>query len=125
MRTSTLSGARAIFVLGVISSAPCALMAPSPAVARELRVDTTYMAFSPESIQVEVGDRVTWVNNSGVMHEIFFPVNPTDSGEPRLRYTLTSNREISIIMTKPGEFDYFCRWHGMQGQIHVVQKSLH
>ena len=100
-------------------------MAPSAAEAREVRVDAAYMAFSPETIRVKVGDRITWVNHSGVMHEIFFPANPTDSGEPRLRYTLSGNREISITMTKPGDFDYFCRWHGMQGQIHVAPKSAH
>ena len=124
MRAPASIGARAVLLFWLILFAPrYGLMASLPAEARELRIDTTYMAFSPGTVQVEVGDRVTWVNHSGVMHEIFFPVNPTDSGEPRLRYTLTGNREISITMSKPGDFDYFCRWHGMQGHIHVAAKS--
>jgi plastocyanin len=124
MRSTALSGARAIFFLGASATAVCGgLVAPSAAEASEVRVDTAYMAFSPETIRVKVGDRITWVNHSGVMHEIFFPINPTDSDDARLRYTLTGNREISITVTKPGDFDYFCRWHGMQGHIHVAGQS--
>lgn len=124
MRTPVSNGARENWFLEIIAIAFCGgLLATAAAEARELRVDTAYMAFSPETIRVNVGDRITWINHSGVMHEIYFPINPTDSDEARLRYTLTGNREISITMTKPGDFDYFCRWHGMQGHIHVAGKS--
>jgi plastocyanin len=97
-------------------------MAPSAAHSSEIKIYANYLEFSPQAIQAAVGDRVTWINNSGVMHEIYFPENPTDTQEPRLHYVLPSNRSVSIIVSKPGAYDYFCRWHGMHGSIHVVRQ---
>jgi len=98
---------------------------PSLAESREIRISTAYMAFSPASVEAEVGDRITWINDSGVKHEIYFSVNPTNSGPRRLDHVLSGNGgELSITVSKPGEYDYFCRWHGMHGSIRVTRKSL-
>ena len=124
VRTLTLPRVRSISLWSSILFTPiCALMASSAAESGEARITTANLAFSPEVVQVAVGDHVTWVNDSGVMHEIYFPVNPTDSTEQRLDYVLTGSRIISIIVTKPGKYNYFCRWHGMHGSIQVVPKS--
>ena len=123
-RAPAFTRLRAFFLWGSILFTPIwGLMPSSVAESSEMRVYTTYLAFAPEAIQISVGDSVTWVNDSGVMHEIYFPINPTDSSEQRLDYVLTGSRSLSIIVTKPGEYDYFCRWHGMHGSIHVVQKT--
>lgn len=106
-------------------SIACGLTMPALAESKEIQISTTYLSFSPASIAAEVGDRIVWLNNSGVLHEIYFPVNPTNSGEPRLRYVLNGNRDVSIIVSKPGDYVYFCRWHGMQGSIHVARQSAH
>lgn len=96
----------------------------SGAAAREVQIHATIaLAFLPRVVQVEVGDRITWINDSGVMHEIYFQNNPTSSGEDRLRYVLTGVHKISIVVTRPGNYDYVCRWHGMWGSIRVAEKS--
>ena len=97
-----------------------ALTMPSLAESREIRVYTTYIAFSPASIEAEVGDRITWINDSGVLHEIYFPVDPTNSGKRHLQHVLNSSRAVSIIVSKPGDYNYYCRWHGLRGSIHVA-----
>jgi hypothetical protein len=76
-----------------------------------------------DGLGIFAGDRITWINDSGVMHEIYFQNNPTSSGEERLRYVLTGVHKISIVVTRPGDYDYVCRWHGMWGSIRVAEKS--
>ena len=92
---------------------------PYLAEARELQIFISGIAFSPERIHANIGDRIKWVNNDGVRHEIFFARNPTISGAAQLRYQLGPDQSISIIVTKPGDYDYMCRWHGMLGSIHI------
>ena len=101
----------------------CCMLAPLAASSRELTIvtDLAFLAFSPESVQVEIGDRITWINNDGILHEIYFPISPSNSDEKRLRYLLTNKHSVSTIVTKPGEYDYYCRYHGMHGHIRVVQ----
>jgi plastocyanin len=87
--------------------------------AQELQIFISGIAFSPQRIGAHVGDRITWINNDGVRHEIFFERNPTDSAGSRLRYQLRPEQSVSIIVSNPGDYDYVCRWHGMSGSIHI------
>jgi plastocyanin len=92
---------------------------PYTAEARELQIVINGIAFMPEQINAKVSDRIKWTNNDGVRHEIFFAKNPTVSGAAHLRYQLNPGESASIIVTKPGDYDYMCRWHGMLGSIHI------
>ena len=112
MRSTVLTGCCVILLLG-------ASILPSAAEAQEIPIAINGIAFSPKIIHVHVGDRISWVNNDAVRHEILFARNPTDSEDPRLRYQLKPGQNVSIIVTKPGDYDYKCRWHGMTGSIHV------
>lgn len=87
--------------------------------ARELKIVISGIAFSPQTIHAHVGDRIRWINNDGVRHEIYFARNPTLSKAPYLRYQLRPNQSVSITVTKHGEYDYICRWHGMLGSIRI------
>ncbi len=100
-----------------------ALSFPSIAQGQEITIHIYDLAFSPESILVQVGDRVTWINQSGVRHEIYFPTNPSNSGMQKIDHVLAPDRVFSIIVTQPGKYDYFCRWHGMQGTINVEKNK--
>ena len=91
----------------------------SAAKAQELTISINGIAFLPQRIDAHRGDRITWVNNDGVRHEIFFSKNPTDSANTQIRYQLRPGESISIIVTKYGNYDYMCRWHGMLGTVHV------
>jgi len=96
-----------------------ALVFSAAAKAEEVRIFISGIAFSPQRVNAYVGDRINWVNNDGVRHEIFFARNPTNSPGSHLRYQLKPNQSVSIIVTKPGNYDYICRWHGMVGSIHI------
>ena len=117
---------RATILLGSIAILPLGdLLIPSIANAKDVQILVTAdRSFSPQAIRANVGDRITWINTSGIRHEILFSENPTNSGDQRLHYALTSDRTVSIVVTKPGNFDYVCRWHGMWGSIHIDAMPL-
>jgi plastocyanin len=96
-----------------------ALIFVSAVKAQELTISINGIAYWPQSINAHRGDRIIWVNNDGVRHEIFFSKNPTDSADTHIRYNLRPGESISIIVTKRGDYDYMCHWHGMLGTIHV------
>jgi len=96
-----------------------ALVYSAAAKAHDVQIFISGIAFSPQKISAHVGDRINWINNDGVQHEIFFDRNPTNSAGPLLRYQLRPDQSVSIIVTKSGDYDYICRWHGMLGSIHV------
>jgi plastocyanin len=112
MRSIILIGSFIFLLIG-------ASIVPSVAEAQEIPIVLNGIAFSPQRIHAHVGDRISWVNNDAVRHEILFARNPTDSENPHLRYQLKPGQSVSIIVTKPGDYNYKCRWHGMTGSIHV------
>ena len=72
-------------------------------------------AFSPQSLKVKVGTKVTWTNNDGVTRTVTAD-NGTFSSGP-----LTSGHSFSFSFTKAGTYTYFCSIHrGMKATI-VVQ----
>ena len=112
MRSIVLTGCLVILLLG-------ASIDPATAEAQEIPIVINGIAFAPRILHVHVGDRISWSNSDAVMHEILFAGNPTDSEDPRLRYQLKPGQSVSIVVTKPGDYDYMCRWHGMTGSLHV------
>lgn len=91
--------------------------------AKDIHVHTAInLTFVPQEVHAVVGDRIVWTNDSRVRHEVAFSANPTDSGERRLIRQLPANRTVSIVVSRPGSYDYACRWHGMWGKIVVEDK---
>jgi plastocyanin len=124
MGRSEFLGMRSIvFVVSIALILIGAPIIPSAVEAKEIQVFINNISFSPQAIHAAVGDRITWINNDGVLHEIYFSGNPTNSGDPRLRYQLRFSQRVSVIVTKPGDYDYVCRWHGMSGSIHIDKKT--
>ena len=122
MGISELLGMRSIVIVECIAlTLVGGAIAPSAVAAKEIRITISNISFSPQAIHADAGDRITWINKDGVLHEIYFSGNPTNSGGQRLRYQLRPSQTVSIIVTKPGDYDYVCRWHGMSGYIHVDQ----
>jgi len=78
-------------------------------------------SFTPESLNVSVGDKVTWVNQGQAAHTTTSgldgkPDGRWDSGQvdPRASY--------SHVFSEPGNFHYYCTPHqamGMKGVISV------
>lgn len=86
-------------------------------------VDVTNNLFTPETVSVQVGDTVIWINSQG-RHNVNglqsrFPDNPESFGN-----SVGSGWEFSHVFTIPGLFDYQCDPHvqfGMVGQVIVME----
>jgi plastocyanin len=89
--------------------------AEAPAAA-EVPVDIRDFAYSPNPVEIAVGDAVTWTNQDEVPH--------TATGEDRdvlQSGTISPGASFSQVFSEAGEFGYFCEFHpNMTGTI-VVQ----
>ena len=67
--------------------------------------------FSPQAIQINSGDTVTWKNNGGVQHTV------TGFGVDE---SLSPGQAFSHTFNQTGTFDYECTIHqGMNGTVTV------
>ncbi len=89
--------------------------AEAPA-AVEVPVDIRDFAYSPDPVEIAVGDTITWTNQDQVPH--------TATGEDRdvlQSGTISPGSSFSQVFSEAGEFGYFCEFHpNMSGTI-VVQ----
>ena len=78
--------------------------ANKPAV-REVTIDN--FAYSPQTLTVPRGTRVTWVNHDDVPHTV------TSSAKPRAfaSQALDTDDRFEHVFTKPGVYEYFCAVH--------------
>ena len=90
--------------------------ASDAAAAAEVPVDIRDFAYSPNPVEIAVGDSVTWTNQDEVPH--------TATGENRdvlQSGTISPGSSFSQVFSEAGEFGYFCEFHpNMTGTI-VVQ----
>jgi plastocyanin len=75
--------------------------------------------FAPESLEVAVGDTVTWVNQGAVQHsatsgEVGAPDGKWDSG------LLSSGGSFMHVFTAAGNYHYYCLLHGSMGMKGVI-----
>ncbi|MDQ2767263.1 MAG: cupredoxin domain-containing protein [Gemmatimonadota bacterium] len=66
----------------------------------------TNFAFTPPSIQIAAGDRVTWTNDDDVPHRIQ-SVNSAFAPSA----VLDTKASYDVALTRPGEYKYFCSLH--------------
>jgi plastocyanin len=113
----------------VLLVACIAAMSVTPALAADHTVVMTgdyfgNMFFEPASLNIGVGDRVRWFNNSLVIHT-------STSGEECLGDGLWSTGSVNpgatsafVTFNSLGSYVYYCRFHcemGMVGEIAVSQ----
>jgi plastocyanin len=73
-------------------------------------------AFSPASLTVKKGTKVTWVNNDGPAHT----VTATDNGNTFNSGTIAPGSSYSFTFTTAGDFNYNCTIHPqMVASVHV------
>jgi plastocyanin len=97
----------------------------------EYAVEIETFQFGPKTIEVEVGDTVTWTNNDAILHTVTSGTreyDPTDSG--RVTKTDKSGRfdeqldgkgsTAEVTFDEPGTYHYFCDRHpGMEADVDV------
>ena len=96
-----MSGARE---LAVILGLCCAGLAPA-AEARNHRVAIENMKFTPEALEVKVGDTVIWTNKDIVPHTATATQKAFDSGP------IATNAEFKFRAKRAGELAYVCLFH--------------
>lgn len=72
-------------------------------------------AYSPSTITVRVGQRITWVNEDGALHDVV-----STDGEKIESELFPKGESFSFTPTRRGEIYYVCTIHpGMEGSITV------
>jgi plastocyanin len=75
--------------------------------------------FAPESLDVAIGDTVTWVNQAANQHtttsgQVGVPDGKWDSG------VLSAGGSFMFVFTATGNYDYYCQIHGSMGMKGVI-----
>lgn len=80
-------------------------------------VEISNFAFSPDKLEINEGDTVTFINKDEVGHTATADNEDFDTG------ILAQNDSKKITFSKAGEFSYYCAPHpGMKGTIVVKEK---
>ena len=87
---------------GVALAADAVTTATEPTV-----VEVHNMKFSPATLTVSAGTKVTWVNEDTTPHTV------TDKGKVFRSAALDTKDSFSYTFASPGEFTYFCTIHPM------------
>jgi plastocyanin len=77
------------------------------------RVSMEAMKYAPETLQVALGDTVTWMNRDPVPHTV-------SAGKAIESGTIDADGAWKFVAKRKGEFEYICRFHpGMRGTLVV------
>jgi plastocyanin len=102
------------------ASAPASAPASSAAAAapEAKTVNIKGFAFSPATLTVAKGTKVTFSNQDSTTHTITSGANRTKDG--KFDQQVTGSNETTITFDTPGTFEYFCSIHSsMKGTITV------
>ena len=98
----------------LVLAALAAVAAAAPAAAATVRVTVTKLAFEPAQVSAKVGDTIEWVNADFLAH------SATDC-KKEWDLFIAPNKSVHVTVNKPGEIDYYCRFHpNMVGHISVT-----
>jgi plastocyanin len=88
--------------------------AKDPVAPQEVEVRIDNFTFTPATITVPAGTRITWVNHDDVPH------TATSTTKVFNSKALDTDDKFSFVFTTPGTFDYFCAVHPhMTGKVIV------
>jgi plastocyanin len=92
-----------------------ALALSSLAIAGEtIRVTINQLKFDPPKISAHVGDTIEWTSSDFVVHTATAKNKDWD-------VTIPAKGMGRVTLARPGDVDYFCRFHpNMTGQIEVA-----
>ena len=82
------------------------------------QVDMEGLQFKPKSIEVKVGQTVTWVNKDTAPHNV---VNEREGQQPKSEL-FNEGGKYSWTATEAGKMNYVCTIHpGMEGTLDVLE----
>jgi plastocyanin len=84
-----------------------------PGAGKAHRVSIEAMKYAPESLEVAVGDTITWTNRDPVPHTV-------SAGKAVESGTIETGRDWKYVARRKGRVDYICRFHpGMRATLIV------
>lgn len=87
------------------------------ATAATVTVDIQNFVFNPNTITLNVGDSVNWINRDGAVHSATQDANLWSSD-------LNTGESFNFMFNNPGTYTYFCRFHPfMRGTINVSSQG--
>ena len=89
----------------------------TPKTSKTYDVEIKDFAFSPTTITVPVGAKITWVNKDEEPHTV---VSTSDAFKSR---ALDTDEQFSFTFSKPGTYKYFCSVHPKMVATVVVEDS--
>jgi len=103
------------YTLASHGSRPSGPVSSVPVTAHHVSVKIVNFAYSPPTLTVKVGTRVTWANKDSASHTATSDQPGFDTG------TLAQGKRMTIKFNKPGTFAYHCAFHAfMTSTIKVV-----
>jgi plastocyanin len=113
-RALAFAGGGALFLAAASGMAQQQAAAPSQQQPGEVVIQD--FAFSPATLTVAAGTKVTWVNHDEEPHTVM----SADANTPFKSPALDTNDKFSFVFAKPGTYKYFCTIHShMVGTIVV------
>jgi plastocyanin len=92
--------------------------APSGEAARAEKVEIVEFTYEPDPVVVQVGGKVTWINQDSAPHTATADDGSFDTG------TLEQGKLKSDTFKQAGTYAYFCEFHPtMHGTVEVVEKD--
>ena len=78
-------------------------------------------SYSPEPIEINAGQSVTWYNDDAISHTVTSgSADDSSSGADFDSNSIPPKQSFSLIFDGPGDYDYYCIYHpSMVGTIHV------
>jgi plastocyanin len=95
-------------------AAPTPTPTPTTAASSGNSVSIKNFSFSPKSLTVKVGTKITWTNNDSITHTVTADQGAFDS-------TLVSGNTFSFTFTNPGTYAYHCSIHPSMTATIIVQ----
>jgi plastocyanin len=97
----------------LVVAAALVLFPGVPGAGKAHRVSIEAMKYVPESLEVAVGDTVTWTNRDPVPHTV-------SAGKAVESGTIENGRDWTYTARQKGRVDYICRFHpGMRATLIV------
>ncbi len=103
-----------LLIIGVIAISGCTSQNSTSA---PNTVEIKYNSFNPNSLTVQAGTTVNWVNLDSTTHRVTSNLDVFDSGN------LTKDQSYSYTFTQPGSYQYHCTIHPNEVGIIIVTES--
>ena len=83
--------------------------------AADIQITIDRLVYAPAEVSAKVGDTIEWVNKDGLAHTATAKNNDWD-------VMIGPNNTARLVLTKPGEVDYYCKFHpNMKGHVTVAK----